>query len=60
MNISTTSLNEWRFEQKKRLEWWYSGINIHCIPFYLFINISTENLCELYNVELNYFKQLKQ
>ena len=27
MNISTTSLNEWRFEQKKRLEWWCSGIN---------------------------------
>lgn len=57
MNISTTSLNEWRFEQKKRLEWWCSGINIHCIPFYLFINISTDRLCELYNVELNYFKK---
>lgn len=56
MNIDSESLQQWRCEQKQRLEWWCNGINIHCIPLDLFVKIPTEVICRLYNVEMTFFK----
>jgi len=42
-------------ESIQRYKWWVSGNGIHCIPYDLFVKIPTIRLCELYNVELNYF-----
>jgi hypothetical protein len=43
-------------ESKQRFKWYFSGINIHCLSLDLFSKISTERLCELYNVEMSFFK----
>lgn len=44
------------FEAKRRLEWFIYGYFIHCLGS-LFSKISTERICELYNVELSYFRE---
>ncbi len=44
------------FEAKKRLEWFLNGYFIHNLGK-LFKTISTERICELYNVDLSYFKE---
>ena len=56
MSIDINSLKQWQHEQKQRLNWWCNGINIHCIPLGLFYTLSTERICELYNVDINYFR----
>ena len=48
------------YESKQRFKWFYNGMNIHCIPLDLFSKISTERLCELYNIEISYFKLCMQ
>ena len=35
--------------------WIINGINIHCIPISLTSNLTPEIICDLYNVELDYF-----
>jgi len=45
------------FEAKQRLKWFIEGYFIHCLGS-LFKDISTERICELYNVELSYFRKL--
>jgi hypothetical protein len=45
------------YEHTKRIEWFIGGIGIHCLSPELFNNLSTERLCELYNVDLNHFKK---
>lgn len=49
-------INEEIYEAQQRLTWFIYGIGIHGLPPELFSKISTERLCELYNVELNFFK----
>ena len=39
----------------KVFEWIINGINIHCIPISLTSKLTPEIICELYNVELDYF-----
>lgn len=43
------------YEAKKRLEWFINGYEQHNLGNN-FKNISTERICELYNVELKYFR----
>ena len=40
----------------QRLKWFLDGYFIHGLGK-LFSKISTERICELYNVELNYFRK---
>lgn len=43
------------YESEKRLDWFINGIHRHCLSAKVFSKISTERLCEIYNVELEYF-----
>lgn len=45
------------YEYTKRIEWYIDGIGKHGLSPELFSNLSTERLCELYNVELSHFKK---
>lgn len=45
------------FEMEQRVRWYINGIGIHCLPVDLFFNLPTKRLCELYNVEMTYFKK---
>jgi hypothetical protein len=49
-------INDDIYEAQQRLRWFIYGIGIHGLTPELFSKISTERLCELYNVELNFFK----
>lgn len=51
-------INMTEFEAKQRLRFLIDGYFIHCLGD-LFSKISTERLCEIYNVELNYFRDEK-
>ncbi len=44
------------YEIQQRFKWWVNGIGIHGISGDLFFNLSTERICELYNVEITYFR----
>lgn len=44
------------YEATQRLKWFLDGYFIHGLGK-LFSKISSERICELYNVELNYFKK---
>lgn len=46
------------YEGQQRIKWFIEGIGIHSISPKLFSKISTKRICELYNVELYYFKGL--
>lgn len=46
---------ELEYEAIKRLEWFIEGYFIHYLGD-LFRKIPTERICELYNVELQYFR----
>ena len=45
------------YEAKQKGNWFIDGIGIHGLTPKLFSGLSTERLCELYNVELSYFKR---
>lgn len=45
------------FEALRRLHWYIYGIGIHCLTPRLFNLMSTERICELYNVEMSYFRK---
>lgn len=40
----------------KRIEWYVNGLGIHHLSPSLFASIPTERLCELYNIDLKYFR----
>ena len=44
------------YEAKQRLKWFIDGYFIHCLGS-LFSKMSTERICELYNVEMSYFRK---
>lgn len=44
------------YEAMQRLNWFLDGYFIHGLGE-LFSKISTEKICELYNVQLNYFRK---
>lgn len=43
------------YEAHQRLTWFVYGIGIHGLTPELFSKIPTERICELYNVEIDYF-----
>lgn len=45
------------YETKQRVRWYIDGIGIHGLSPKLFSGITTKRLCELYNVELSFFKK---
>ena len=42
-------------EKKQILKWLIDGSGIHCLPISAVSYLTKERICELYNVELNYF-----
>jgi hypothetical protein len=42
-------------EKKQILKWLIDGSGIHCLPISAVRYLTKERICELYNVELNYF-----
>ena len=50
-----SEIDKIEYEGLKRLEWFIDGYNTHCLNS-LFTKMSTERICELYNVELKYFR----
>ena len=42
-------------EKKLILKWLIKGSGIHCLPVSAARYLTKERICELYNVELNYF-----
>lgn len=41
----------------QRMKWFINGIGIHGLTWHLFDCMSNERLCELYNMDMNYFKR---
>ena len=52
-------LDESIYEAKQRCFWFIDGYGKHGLSVELFNQISTETLCELYNIDINYFKLKK-
>lgn len=52
-----TTIEDKFFEAEQRLHWFINGKNIHCLSVSLFTNLTTQRLCEIYNVEPSYFKK---
>ena len=50
-----SELDKLEYEALKRLEWFLNGYFIHNLSSD-FSKISTERICETYNIKLNYFK----
>lgn len=48
------------YETEKRFEWWIRGRFVHCIPGSHLKFMTTELICELYNVEMHYFRPWKE
>lgn len=44
------------YEAQQRINWWIDGIGVHGVSSQLFINIPTERIVELYNVDMVYFR----
>jgi hypothetical protein len=44
------------YETQKRVEWYIRGIGIHGLTPRLMSSLSTERICEIYNIELEYFR----
>lgn len=45
------------FEAKQRLKWFIEGYGIHGLDGKLMSSLSTERICEIYNIDINYFKK---
>lgn len=45
-------------ELKKKFEWFINGMFIHCLPI-RHVGIPSERICELYNVDISFFKPKK-
>lgn len=48
-------INRMEYEAKQRLKWFIDGYFIHNLGS-LFSKVKTERICELYNVEIGYFR----
>jgi hypothetical protein len=46
------------YEAQQRLKWFIDGYFIHCLGS-LFSKISTERICEIYNIDLDFFRKEK-
>jgi hypothetical protein len=48
------------YEAKQRCFWFIEGYYIHGMSVEIFKNLSTERLCELYNVDIDHFRRIKK
>jgi hypothetical protein len=49
-------MNEKLYELQQRIFWYIDGIGIHGLSWELYRNIPTKRLVELYNIEIDFFK----
>ena len=57
--ISTFDIDAALYEAKQRCFWFIDGYFQHGLTPELFASLSTERICEIYNIEFDYFKLLK-
>lgn len=50
------TLEQKLYEAQQRIHWFIDGIGIHGLSTEVFSYLSTERLCELYNVEIEHFR----
>jgi hypothetical protein len=51
-----TKIFEELYEKQQILKWLIDGKEIHGLPLNAVSYLNKERICELYNMELNYFK----
>jgi len=54
--ISTFDVDAALYEARQRCFWYIDGYFLHGLTPELFTTLSTERICEIYNVEYEYFK----
>jgi hypothetical protein len=54
--ISTFDVDAALYEARQRCHWYIDGYFLHGLTPELFSSLSTERICEIYNVEIDYFK----
>ncbi len=57
--ISTFDVDVALYEAKQRCFWFVDGYFQHGLTSELFSSMSTERICEIYNVDIEYFKMKK-
>lgn len=45
------------YEARQRCFWFIEGLGIHGLTPEIFGSISTERLCEIYNIEISFFRK---
>jgi len=55
--VSNFDLEESLYEAKMRCEWFINGYGLHGLTAEEFKYLSTNRLCELYNIDISYFKK---
>jgi hypothetical protein len=55
--ISKFDLEAELYEARQRCFWFIDGIGIHGLDSKLFSSISTERLCEMYNIDISFFRK---
>ena len=48
------------YKARQKLKWLTGGWFIHCIPTYMWSDLTAERICELYNVDMDYFTKPKE
>jgi hypothetical protein len=54
--ISTFDVDAALYEARQRCFWYIDGYFLHGLSVELFSGLSTERICEIYNVDIQYFK----
>jgi hypothetical protein len=54
--ISTFDVDAALYEARQRCLWFIDGYFVHGLSVELFSELSTERICEIYNVDIEYFK----
>lgn len=57
--VSTFDVDAALYEARQRCMWFIDGYFQHGLTPELFAGMSTEMICEIYNVEIEYFKKIK-
>jgi abortive infection bacteriophage resistance protein len=57
--ISKFDIDAALYEAKQRCFWFINGYFQHGLTSKLFSSMSTERICEIYNVDIEYFKMKK-
>lgn len=57
--ISTFDVDAAIYEARQRCLWFIDGYFQHGLTPELFASLSTERICEIYNIEIDYFKLIK-